>query len=47
MHPVREFRQQPRWRRVFGAARIYRLYRSWGNSPREAFVFTWRAVVWP
>ena len=45
-HPVITFRQQPRWRRVFGAHRIYQIYRGWDNGRWDAFVLTWRAVVW-
>lgn len=45
-HPVRAFRQQPRWRRVFGARQIYRIYREWDNGRWDALVLTWRAVVW-
>lgn len=45
-HPVIAFRQQPRWRRVFGAWGIYRQYRAWDNGRWDAFILTWRAVVW-
>ncbi len=45
-HPIIAFRQQPRWRRVFGAWEIYRLYRSWDNGIVNALVLTWRAVIW-
>jgi hypothetical protein len=45
MHPVRAFRLQPLWKRIVGAKKIYRLYRGWGNDPREARRLTWRAVM--
>ena len=45
-HPVIAFRQQPRWKRPFGAWHIYRQYRSWDNGRWAALVLTWRAVVW-
>lgn len=45
-HPIRVWRELPRWRRVLGAWGIYRVYRGWDNGRWVSFILTWRAVVW-